>query len=1118
MEAELGWACIERFLEETPRPRARQVLSGYDRFLQEGARAVVASFNPVELSAGKDSLQVFVGGDDAEVAWRPATTADGSVVTPNACRMLDTTYECDLVADLVCRWRSGTRAGEYIIQDARLGSVPTMLRSAACALRNAPPEEMAVAGECRHDEGGYFVVEGGEKVLQAIDRMANDVLVVSHVDDPDRSRTVEWEGVVRVHRPGDARPLKLALQMSPGPNAAVSASFEVRSGGADSRRAVTMSLFTAFRVLGVDTDDAIVDLIDAFHGGDRMALELFLRTTAERSGATAGYSGVSAVQHLRSALSMGPLVRTRDVEAIVAADMLGTAGDLRAAQLAMYTGKFVAAVMAGRETNRDTVVMKRVDDAGAKMEDMFRAVYGEVVSRAATTLKVLYDDTRAAGKRIDGILGARDVPRVFSTAFFTDHLRSAIKGRWIAPGDAAQQDGVVHKLPRASLQAATAYTNRVTSSMRHTLLRRPPRALFGDTYGYTCPNHTPEGLHVGLVRHFTLLSEVSARGVDVAEVKAGLVEAGVLAAATSLDFVGVKGAVPVVVDGKVFGTAADPRAVVSDMRSRRRTGTIHPHVSVSIMPGDHLEVHADGGRVLRPLFIADEGALVARQPGWNDLLKGSDDAPAAIELVDPYEMECCLVAQSPASVGSMHTHAEINGNAIFSSVALLAPFADHNPSPRNVFSCKQATACASLYATNFALRDDTGVDLLHHGQRPLVSTRVARAFGVDEMPYGENAVIAIMCFSGYNQEDSVIFNAAAVQRGLFSTTHYVTLTCDEDGKERFAHPLAAGSVRAKGARYDTIDGNGLPILGSELHPGDAIVGKVSPEPDGFKDASLVSDVTIHGVVDRVSLIPISKGARRCKVRVADYRQPTVGDKFASRHGQKGIIGRLMSAEDMPWTEDGIVPDIIINPHALPSRMTVGHVLEALFSKAACYDGVDADGTAFMRHSLEDVNERLGAHAEMNGDEVMCAGQSGQQASTPTFLCPTYYMRLKQQVSDKVAAANGGRRMAVTGQPVQGRSNGGGIRMGEMEHDAMVAHGASAFIKETYVDRSDQPRRPFTFVDGAFSTENAHTRVHERHDQSAFSTDYFSAEIPVAFKTAVDELGAMGVGVKIGRRV
>jgi DNA-directed RNA polymerase subunit B len=497
----------------------------------------------------------------------------------------------------------------------------------------------------------------------------------------------------------------------------------------------------------------------------------------------------------------------------------------------------------------------------------------------------------------------------------------------------------------------------VANSMQNTILRRPPRQLYGDTLGFKCPNHTPEGLDAGLVLHLCLLASVSERGGDAAAVEDAILSCdGVtrLRYETAVD----AGETHVLLNGRVFATTREPARLRKELVQKRRSGLLHPHVGVAWMPGRPcLEVNADHGRLLRPLLVVADGELAADTPGFAALL-----AAGHMELLDAAELDCCLVAMSQHDMTPRTTHMELHGTAMLSSVALMTPYADHNQAPRNVFSCKQSTACASLYAGNFEARWDASVDLLHHGQRPLATTRFATAFGVDDMPYGENAIVAIMTCSGYNMEDSVMMNAAAVERGLFETTHLTTHAVDEGPGERFAHPLTSGCTDVRDALFDKLDAQGLPVLGADIRRGDALVGKVASDAG---DRTVVADVTVHGTVAKVAVIPTSKGARRCKVRLADHRRPTVGDKFSSRHGQKGIVGRLVAPEDMPWTEDGVVPDIVINPHCLPSRMTVGQILEALFCKAAALDGASADATPFMKHDLAAAERRLtaaGKHA------------------------------------------------------------------------------------------------------------------------------------------------------------
>ena len=1127
----LGWACVEKFLDEQRYPRSRYVLGSYDDFLQLELRKIIAAANPMEFKLGSDTLTVLVGGDDADYKFVPAAQ-NGSVVTPGYCRENDETYSCDVVADIVCRWQSGQRFGETIVPDVRLFSMPTMLHSSACMLRGESPAGLHAKGECMFDEGGYFVVDGHEKVVRATEVTAYERPVLVKIADSDaRAVHVAWEATVR--HPGMRRTI-----LSVSPKSAVTVTFDVQNRR-NVKRTVSLPLATAFRALGVDTDEAITALI--FPHCTAKDLHAFLYPSFEEAGRLAGYTGPAAVQYVRTkASSSGNTTSVADAHAVIDDLMAGAQPVDRARQLGMIVGQVLSDVSSGSVTDRDRCVLRRIEDVGAQMRDLVDDLYSEFFRYARDAIA----REPSSEKHVSKLVDETNVARFFQSAIVTDVLRSALKGRW--PAGSGTADGLVHELPRATIQSAAAYTNMVVNPLKKGLMSRKPRQLHSDTFGFKCPNHTPEGLEAGLVQHMALTSKISGRNVDVDLVKAAILDAGAKAASVGTG---------VVVDGIIFAMTDDPPSLRQKLVDARRAGDLDPEVSVAWIPGSAVLVNTDGGRWMRPLLIVRDGKLVVQTPGFSEHLpptkapetlpgssksersskrsdrskpksleaRSEDDAQsggasAGIEYLDAYEIDCCMIAMHPEEIGPLTTHMEFHGTAMLSTVSLMTPYANHNQAPRNVFSCKQTTACASLYSSVFSDRWDVSVDLLHHAQRPLVTTRLATRFHANDMPYGENAIVAIMAASGYNMEDSVMMNAHAVQRGLFQTTHMTTVSCEEEGRERFCNPMASGCGAIKEAAFNKIDGMGLPIPGAFIETGDVLVGKASPGAEGLEDRSLVADITIHGTVLKSAVVPIAKGARKCKVRLGDMRYPTVGDKFASRHGQKGIIGRLVQPEDMPWTEDGIVPDVIINPHCLPSRMTVGHVLEALFAKASVLDGRASDATAFMKHDLAEAGDRIAACGkESNGDELMTSGPGGSQLAVPTFLCPTYYMRLKQQVADKVAAANGGRKMAVTGQPARGRANGGGIRMGEMEHDSLVAHGVSAFMKETYLDRSDKPTRPYTVVDGLFSSEHSETRTHDRLDESAARTETFGANVPVAFKTLVSELAAIGIGTKLGGR-
>jgi len=1113
----VGWECIETFFKETRYPRARHCITSYDEFLEHGLPETVAAANPLILAQDGHRLQVSVGPPTLVLGKMFAGTPDERVMLPNEARMLDKTYGADLYADLTCSWTQPGKdgSGQYVLERVKLGSLPVMLHSKACALRGLTPEELAASGECPFDEGGYHVIEGGEKIVTSRDASAMNRLLVERIEATDpRYAKVRLEGRVFCRPHGSLFPRKVVLTVAPDGSLSVTLSM---SRSLRVRSELTLPLFTAFRLCGLETDGDIMDAVLSFCVGlERADAYEMLRPSATRAKEL-GHTHAAAMAHVRSALAVGQPLRVAEAEAALRGGLFPNASSDVHLHLARATAEMLGYAAGRPLPDRDALHLKRVESPGAKIADMFRDVYAEMTRLTLQALTREWNDTRAQSVPVSGVVVRQTAPRIVQSAVLTDLMRRALRGKWLSPSPGAlQQEGVVHTLPRASIHAALAYQSRVTNPAPATLKRREPRMLRGDQWGYLCAVHTPDGNNVGLVKQLAMFAEITPRSVDVLAVVTALTAAGVVALSGDVP----DGETPVTLDGTLVGFCVDPRALREDLVSRRRAGTLSHWVSVHWIAGvsSEVSVSTDGGRLSRPLLVVARDGSFSRTGGFSQLL------PAAIEYVDVHEIDCCRVAVRPDDiVPGMTTHLELHASAILSPVSLLTPFSDHNAAARNIFSCKQTTACASLYASNLRSRADA-VNILHHSQVPLVSTRYGTLLGGDDMPHGENAIVAVMTYTGSNQEDAVILNAAAVQRGLFHTTHLDVLTCDEESAEgaldRFAHPVSAGVFELRAEGYAGIDAGGLPVPGSEISPGEAIVGKVRKQPGSglVVDTSLVAGPTEHGVVDRVVLVPLNRGQRRCKIRVRDFREPTVGDKFASRHGQKGVVGRLLAEADMPFSaDDGVMPDIVMNPHAFPSRMTVGHLLEAACAKATVFDGVRQDATPFMLHDMAAVSARLSGFGDANCDVVMSAGTNGVQHGVPTFFAPTYYMRLKQQVADKVAATRVARKTAITHQPAQGRANGGGMRLGEMERDALLGNGLCQFIKETLVERSDRPARPTRIVGGVPVGSNRLHGTWDRPDDTAATTDVFSAELPAAMTALMSELGAMCIGATLSRR-
>jgi DNA-directed RNA polymerase II subunit RPB2 len=472
---------------------------------------------------------------------------------------------------------------------------------------------------------------------------------------------------------------------------------------------------------------------------------------------------------------------------------------------------------------------------------------------------------------------------------------------------------------------------------------------------------------------------------------------------------------------------------------------------------------------------------------------------AAIDYIDASESENALISlnyeefelslksgksteesrlEKKADLGKIYTHCEIHESLLFGMMCNMIIFPENNPASRNSFSCGQSKQACSLYHTNYQVRmDKTGV-LLNYGQIPLVKSRYLEYIQHEENPYGENAIVAIMCYTGYNVEDAVLINEGAINRGLFRTTYFSTYEAHEESTKnaettvdkKFTNiesdPLVIGTK--PGYDYSKLDKHGLIKEGTLVDDKTVLIGITSygGVPSGSNvsitpphiDGSKVPKKGQLGVVDKTFITEGEEGFRIAKVRVLEQRIPAIGDKMASRSGQKGTIGLVVPERDMPFTKDGLRPDIIINPHALPTRMTIGQLVECITGKACAIYGGFGDCTAFVNKG-----SKIGVFGELltqanfhsSGNELLYNGMTGEQLETEIFIGPTYYMRLKHMVKDKINYRALGPRTALTRQPVSGRANDGGLRIGEMERDSIISHGAADFLRESMMERGDK---------------------------------------------------------------
>ena len=1104
IEMEEPWSIIESYFRNHHLQRlVRHHIESYNALINSNMEKTIDMFNPVCIHSPHDydeesglyALEIWITFSNFNI-YRPQIYENNGarkLMFPQEARLRNFTYSAAMMIDL--NIKTMRRFGEKLSQSEtyykilpkiQIGKIPVMLKSDICILKQYRHLHPNFTGECRFDAGGYFIINGSEKTVLIQERAAENRVYCFNV----KKNNNKWSWLAEIKSVPDYKcisPKQINMMIATRNNG-----FGHNVYIQIPRIKNPIPIILLFRALGIESDKEICQLI-LLNIAERKMKRMLYSLKASIIEASTYLTKEDALQHIISSAMFTPINMDKETGArrkrqftvdVLNNDLFPHCGNRT--QKIFFLGYMVNQLLQcsfgwKRTDDRDNYKNKRLDLTGTLLNNLFRNYFNKVVKDMQKQLvrEINNGSWRSMGRYGD-IINPTNVYKIIKSTTIENGLKRALAtGDFGIKNPHSTKVGVAQVLNRLTYISTLSHLRRVNTPIDKSGKLIPPRKLHNSQWGYICPAESPEGAPIGVVKNLSYMSHITIKSSR--EPLYDLVSPHII----PLEMVNYKNLfekVKVFINGAWVGIAKNPNELYQTLKDKKYRGIINIYTSV-IFNYRYKEIRVcnDGGRLTRPLLRVKNGKLLLTNKiinnvkngtlDWKDLLCSKKLNESIIEYIDPEEQNVSLIAMNRDDISSNkhYTHCEIHPSTIFGILASCIPFPEHNQSPRNTYQCAMGKQAMGLYATNFSGRMDKTSYVLTYGARPLVDTRIVNLIHLNDIPSGMMVIVAIASFTGYNQEDSIIFNQEFIDRGGFSLTLYKTEK-DEDKKTYGDEEIRCkpDPIKTKGmnfANYDKLNHSGIIPENTLLENKDVIIGKVVPIKGNrndhtkiikYSDQSKVYRTHEECYIDKNYVDRNGDGYTFCKVRTRTYRKPEIGDKFSSRHGQKGTIGIILRPEDMPFSDSGIRPDIIINPHAIPSRMTIGQLKETLLGKILSSLGLFGDGTSFNQLPVDFISKQLLKNGfERHGNEILMNGMTGEQIKSSIFMGPTFYQRLKHMVNDKQHSRSIGPMVVLTRQPAEGRSRDGGLRFGEMERDCMGAHGATHFTKERLYTVSDK---------------------------------------------------------------